>query len=54
MTANSPSPSASQLLRPTVRVGLIAGLTLALAAADQQLPSAPEMRLLGQIIVLAR
>jgi hypothetical protein len=34
-------------------VGLIAGLTLALAAAAQQLPSAPEMRFLGLLIVMA-
>jgi hypothetical protein len=53
MTTNSPSPPTSQLLRPTVRVGLIAGLTLALAAAAQQLPSAPEMRMLGLFIVMA-
>jgi hypothetical protein len=53
MTTNPSSPPASQMLRPTVRVGLIAGLTLALAAAAQQLPSAPEMRLLGLFIVMA-
>ena len=52
MTTNS-SPPTSKLLRPSVRVGLIAGPTLALAAAAQQLPSTPEMRLRGFFIVMA-
>jgi len=46
------SQASPQNLRPTVRVGLISGLTLALAAAAQQLPSSPGMRMLGMLIVM--
>ncbi|GIV85827.1 MAG: hypothetical protein KatS3mg052_2834 [Candidatus Roseilinea sp.] len=39
-------------LRPALRVGLIAGLTLALAAIAQQAPSSPGMRALGTLIIM--
>ncbi len=39
-------------LRPAVRVGLISGLTLALAAVAQQIPSSFGMRLLGPLIIV--
>jgi hypothetical protein len=39
-------------LRPALRVGLIAGLTLALAAVAQQAPSSPGMRTLGTFIIM--
>ena len=46
------SQASPRNFRPTVRVGLISGLTLALAAAAQQLPSSPSMRMLGMLIVM--
>lgn len=47
------SPQASpHNLRPALRVGLIAGLTLALAAVAQQAPSSPGMRTLGTFIIM--
>jgi hypothetical protein len=39
-------------MRPALRVGLIGGLTLGLAAAAQQVSNSPEMRMLGSIIVM--
>jgi hypothetical protein len=39
-------------MRPALRVGLIGGLTLGLAAAAQQVSGSPEMRMLGSIIIM--
>lgn len=39
-------------MRPALRVGLIGGLTLGLAAAAQQVAGSSEMRMLGNIIVM--
>lgn len=39
-------------MRPALRVGLIGGLTLGLAAAAQQVAGSPEMRMLGSIIIM--
>ncbi len=39
-------------MRPALRVGLIGGLTLGLAAAAQQVAGSQEMRMLGNIIVM--
>ncbi len=39
-------------MRPALRVGLIGGLTLGLAAAAQQIAGSPEMRMLGSIIIM--
>jgi hypothetical protein len=47
-----PSPQTAQHLRPALRVGLIAGLTLALAAVAQQFSASPDMRTLGMVIIV--
>jgi len=47
----SPAPPA-QNLRPALRVGLIAGRTLGLAAAAQQFSADNDMRVLGTSIIL--
>ena len=39
-------------MRPALRVGLIGGLTLGLAAAAQQVAGSPEMRILGSVIIM--
>ncbi|MCS7055671.1 MAG: hypothetical protein NZM18_05795 [Thermoflexales bacterium] len=47
------SPQISpQHFRPALRVGLVSGLTLALAAIAQQAPSSPGMRTLGTFIIM--
>ncbi len=45
-------PSHATDLRPALQVGLIAGLTLALAALAQQSAQTVEMRVLGLVIIL--
>ena len=49
----SNSSSSISNLRPALRVGLIAGLTLALAAMAQQVAQSAEMRLLGVAIIVS-
>ena len=39
-------------MRPALRVGLIGGVTLGLAAAAQQVAGSTEMRMLGSIIIM--
>lgn len=51
MRSPSSPPRTADTLRPAARVGLIAGLTLALAIIAQQLAISPEMRMLGVLIV---
>ena len=46
------TPAPVQNIRPVLRVGLIAGLTLALASAAQQFASTNEMRILGTSIII--
>ncbi|MCS6846204.1 MAG: hypothetical protein RMN52_00645 [Anaerolineae bacterium] len=46
------SQTSPQNFRPALRVGLISGLTLALAAVAQQVPSSPGMRMLGTFIIM--
>ncbi len=46
-------PGSTTNLRPALQVGLIAGLTLALAALAQQSAQTAEMRLLGLVIIIA-
>ncbi|WP_169238963.1 hypothetical protein [Candidatus Roseilinea sp. NK_OTU-006] len=47
-----PSQTSPHHLRPALRVGVTAGLTLALAAIAQQAPSSPGMRALGTFIIM--
>jgi hypothetical protein len=52
MQPSPPQDASSYNMRPALRVGLIGGLTLALAAAAQQVSNSPEMRMLGSIIIM--
>lgn len=48
-----PSPQSTPHLRPALRVGLIAGATLGLAAAAQQFSTSDDMRVLGTLIIMS-